>query len=235
MLPYVEQISAFDQGVKDGVMNNADASGVPVQTFLCPDDPTGANNTGRPPASTATWGGIYTGADKYGASCYAANYLVFGAPNAADSASRARGHGAMDETFRDGTSNTVMFTERYAVCANPVLLPAGYMPSCLWGDGMEWFRPSFCVNTIDNLATSNPPPPVPTNYPEFGANWTCLTPQERPDWTTTCDPSRAQSAHPGAINACMGDGSVRSVSYNVNTLAWWRACNPQDGQLLGDW
>lgn len=38
------------------------------------------------------------------------------------------------------------------------------------------------------------------------------------------------SSHPGGLNAVFGDGSVRFASFNVDAIAWMRACVIDDGQ-----
>jgi prepilin-type N-terminal cleavage/methylation domain-containing protein/prepilin-type processing-associated H-X9-DG protein len=45
-------------------------------------------------------------------------------------------------------------------------------------------------------------------------------------------PSRSQ--HPGGVNACFADGSVRFVRDTVELLTWQRLGNIGDGQVLGD-
>ena len=225
LLPYVEQMSLYDQGIKDGTLRTGisyspiDVFGVcasPVRAFLCPSDPTGTFATGM---GVVEPGGT-SGADHYGASCYAANYLVFGAPEAADQVLRLHGESSFDSSFPDGTSNTILFAERFASCGSPVL---SYMPGCSWGDASDTFRPTFCINQVNQI-------PADKGYIP------CLTPQDAPEWNLTCDPKRTQSGHPGAINVCLGDGSVKSVSTAIDHTVWEYACDPRDGQVLGaDW
>src|SRR5262249_42951739 len=53
---------------------------------------------------------------------------------------------------------------------------------------------------------------------------------------SACDWTRNQSAHPGGMNAALGDASVRFVSGNITQLTWENACDPRDGNTLGtDW
>lgn len=225
LLPYVEQASLYDQGIKDGTLRTGytlspiDVFGVcasPVRAFLCPSDPTGAFNTGM---GVVEPGGT-SGADHYGASCYAANYLVFGAPQAADQTLRLHGESSFNSTFVDGTSNTVLFAERFAACGNPLRT---WMLGCAWGDASVSFRPTFCIN--DDYQQ-----PIAKGYIP------CLTPQDSPEWNLACDPKRTQSGHPGTINVCLGDGSVKSVSTAIDHTVWEYACDPRDGQVIGaDW
>jgi prepilin-type N-terminal cleavage/methylation domain-containing protein len=221
-LPYIEQQGIFDQARKDGMLLKMPApytgsvGFLTVGTFLCPSDPTGVLNTGRPAAT-------YGGANLWGASCYAANYLVFGMPTADTAEARLKGEPSFNTTFPDGTSSTIMFTERYASCGTAGSPTADYIYSCLWGDGSWGFRASFCVN-------QDPQDPTTKGYV------TCLTPQESPDWLTNCLARRAQSAHSGAINVCLADGSGRSVSYSIDSTIWGYLCDPRDGNVISkDW
>jgi len=43
------------------------------------------------------------------------------------------------------------------------------------------------------------------------------------------------SAHPGGINAVLGDGSVRTISYTVNPQTFINLCVRNDGETLGDY
>jgi prepilin-type processing-associated H-X9-DG protein len=43
----------------------------------------------------------------------------------------------------------------------------------------------------------------------------------------------ARSQHSGGVNACLADGSVRSVTDTIALLTWQRLGNAKDGQALG--
>ncbi len=222
LLPYLEQSALFEQGVQDGMVRTSYDPSVPavygvcsqpVHIFLCPSDPTGIAGTGYPTSRSG-------GANLWAGSCYAANYLVFGNPKGTDWIERSEGTASFT-IFRDGTSNTIIFTERYGSCGNTGD-PNDYVQSCLWTDSSHHFRPTFCVNTVSQR---------PTIEPEDYTG--CFPFQDNPHWYNTCDSRRAQTPHPGAINACLGDGSVRSVSAGVSETIWSRACDPRDGEPLG--
>jgi prepilin-type N-terminal cleavage/methylation domain-containing protein len=93
ILPYIEQQNLFNQynPGSGGYFGGLNASGTPnpiaavVKPYVAPADPT--NNTNSFPGLTS----------------YASNYLVFGSTGA-----------NLPATFSDGTSNTVIFMERYA-------------------------------------------------------------------------------------------------------------------------
>jgi prepilin-type processing-associated H-X9-DG protein len=93
VLPYLGQEDLFKKGVDDQGNPSVWYGGVctsPVKTFLCPADASGG-------ASHLYEGWLAT-------SSYAANYLLF-----------EKG-GASLARIPDGTSNTMMFAERYQVC-----------------------------------------------------------------------------------------------------------------------
>jgi prepilin-type processing-associated H-X9-DG protein len=58
--------------------------------------------------------------------------------------------------------------------------------------------------------------------------------QDSPHWFESCDSSRAQSPHPGGMQVCMADGSVRTLDPAMSEVAWQRLCDPQDGEVDGE-
>ena len=46
--------------------------------------------------------------------------------------------------------------------------------------------------------------------------------------------SGGQSSHPGVMNVGMGDGSVRGITGSINGTTWSYICDPQDGNVAGD-
>ncbi len=208
LLPFIEQDNLYRSGTRATQIapyNNRPQPGQsPVKTYLCPSDP-GAN--GGVLSGTPNWSG-------YGACSYADNFQIFGVPGTLN----YQGTPTIPATFADGTSNTILIAEKYAVCG-----PDG---------GNVWAN--WAAGTNGNYAR---------NYqPHFGGGTTLAGVnsmfQSRPNPynTTACNPLRPASAHTGAMNVCLGDGSVRGISTGMSAVTWWAACTPAGGEVLpADW
>jgi prepilin-type N-terminal cleavage/methylation domain-containing protein len=213
LLPYIDQGALYQlakMNVGTAIPGSPGAGtlyAMPINVYRCPSDPSGNRVLGD-----TTIGG----ADHWATSNYCANYFVFGNPSGASNAEREQGRGTIQKTFLDGSSNTVMLSERYQNCGssgNPNVDPH----RCnLWSDSNLTWRPVFCVNNFNQQPTA-------TGYAS------CLMFQITPHLLQTCDHTRAQSPHPTGIFVCMGDGTVRFISGAVNTTMWQQACDPRDG------
>ncbi|HTK75815.1 MAG TPA: DUF1559 domain-containing protein [Gemmataceae bacterium] len=155
ILPYIEQDNVYRLFQKgSGTANNVNtyfgavgAAGAPqggaartiIPTFLSPADSTASNGT----TMTGVARGAVTGAPstsaivagEYATTSYAANGYVFRSNT-----------GGLPRTFVDGTSNTIMFAERYQVCT-PASGAAVYN---LWAFGQN------VGNTVSNKTASPP-------------------------------------------------------------------------------
>ena len=71
------------------------------------------------------------------------------------------------------------------------------------------------------------------------ANWDQLfqvLPQPIVGAGAVCDPSRAQTPHPGGIQVGLADGSVRTVASAISQATWHAVLTPAEGDLPGsDW
>ncbi len=222
LLPFVEQDALFRMSLgRSGFWGGTPSDPVyyPIKPYLCPADPVPGNGRGA-------YDGI-GGPTGWGLANYAANYLVFGNPTAPDAAgpvidaNRVQGASTLSNSFPDGTSNTILFTERYGNCTSTGRTNAVY--TSLWGDSTSYWRPVFCINNLARTAS--------------GAGYLpCALFDVEPNWFTGCDPSRAQSPHAGGIQVCLADGGVRFVGAGISRTTWEHACDPQDGNPLGaDW
>jgi len=223
LLPYIEQKSLYDKSNMNSQTNiggpgHGYASCYPIKTYLCPSEPMPSGPLGY---GMATSGNGPATAWSYGN--YAANYYVFGSPNAATAAARVQGSTSFPAGLPDGTSNVVFYTERYGTCgiSGDVNGSSTYCP--LWGDATSNWRPVFCINNISKTPTS------------AGYNG-CGMFQVQPKALNTCTNGLAQSPHTGGIMAGLGDGSVRFVTGSIATATWDQATDPRDGAPLNsDW
>jgi prepilin-type N-terminal cleavage/methylation domain-containing protein len=186
LLPYLEQQNLYNsvQMTSDNAMDS------PLKVFMGPADPSMPAN-----GIVTMMGGTY------GACSYASNFLVFG--------NTPGGTANIPATFSDGTSNTIVFGERYTVC-----------------DGMAvGWQMGMCGN----------PPTWPYNY-DPTLNYLALSlPQMAPN-IKACDSMLLQSPYTGGLIVGMGDGSVRLVSSGISQYSWNLALNPNDGQTFdGSW
>jgi prepilin-type N-terminal cleavage/methylation domain-containing protein/prepilin-type processing-associated H-X9-DG protein len=175
-----------------------------VRLFQCPSDP--------------SWPANDHPADGWAAGSYAMNFQVFGRPGIDGSYTHrggADGAANLSSSFSDGTSQTILFAEKYAQCGTY---------GNLWDDptpGGGWF-PAFAllpgyVGPVDSMQTS-------------------LFQQQPNPWPRVCDHARASTGHDAGMNVGMADGSVRVVTKLISVRTWWAVCTPRDGDLPGaDW
>jgi len=204
LLPYVEQDNLYRLCGN----NSANQRGVVVKTFLCPSDA----SQGR--ISNDTFNG-------YASTSYAGNVSVF-----------TSGNGAIDNKpsslqaqMPDGTSNTVIFAERYKECspssgghteptwaAHPWTTPNGNWAIAGFGWTSSGVQGGYYPDYNQGV-------PFQTSPAASACNWYVL-----------------QGAHSSAMIIALGDGSVRNVNPGISTTTWSYACNPRDGNVLpGNW
>jgi prepilin-type N-terminal cleavage/methylation domain-containing protein len=213
-----------------------------IKTYVCPSDPSFAATGGIVNANGYRTGGV----------CYAFNYLAFGlssiqAGNPPTVSVSGFGGGVVGTpfgygpistyyaviptNFPDGLSNTILWSEHYAVCGS---ISGNGGPNGQGWSGMTW-------------ADGNPNDgPFPNGnghsgygaigYYEFGnPNTTSMFQIKPTPWNSACDYSRASTAHE-TIMAGLGDGSVRACSASISATTWLLALIPNDGvPLPSDW
>jgi prepilin-type N-terminal cleavage/methylation domain-containing protein len=239
LLPYIEQQNLYQAGAGSytvgGVaysayspIQNSAVTDATVPTFQCPADP---SNTGGHPQGMAEGGSSY-GANFFAFGTYTASYPN-GIGNGAYKVSSYNIWGAnrIPANFTDGTSSTVLFTEKYARCEYPT--------GSTTGGGTMWAHPGT-VGTANGQSWW----PV-VMYPDFVKyNPNCCNlnagalfqVQPKPFVGGTCDFSRAATGHTSGIQVALADGSVRSVSHSISYQAWWFAFTPTGGEVMpSDW
>jgi prepilin-type N-terminal cleavage/methylation domain-containing protein len=209
LLPFLEQQDLYNNTASDSWGEQT-----PVAVFMSPSDTVingiapNTNNgattypangyvfsgqsgvTGGPPdtpPTLATWGD-----PNWGGAVVGINFSNWQSASA-----------AIPATFKDGTSGTIIFSEGYAMCNDPVMVAAyGNPRTYVWGeDG-----------------------PNPTRMPMIQNYY---LPQWFPD-DTQCISGLIQSHQVGGILVGLGDGSCRVVSESVSQAAWTAAIIPND-------
>jgi len=110
----------------------------------------------------------------------------------------------------DGTSNTIMYTEKLA-WGNQGSYPDNYWPD--WG-------PVMASNDQDGSGTG------PASIPQFNVT-------AAGNGQANVYGQRASTPHGSSIIVGLADGSVRAVSSSVSPTTWWYAMTPSAGDILG--
>jgi len=217
MLPFIEQDNVYK--AQGALHNDSWWCGYNIKTYNSPSDPSAPAN-GEPD----------TGNPRFGDS-YAPNEAVFAFGLTIVPGFRG---GQVDPvaripaTFLDGTSNTIVFAEKYMICGPAANAQAVFY----WGETcIDCGAPGTYAGACNRLSNSWGNVGSP---PMFYGSITQV-PQAKPD-PRKCNPCMLQAMSPGGIQVGLGDGSVRNVSTGISQQTWANAVNPADGNVLGsDW
>ncbi len=231
LLPFIEQDNVY----KQMAINHPDSwwCGYYIKTYVGPNDPSAPAN-GEPDTSSPRWG-----------TSYAPNETVFAVGRQMNTSLR---NGAdnpvarIPSTFLDGTSNTIVFSEKYMMCGPSTSSVTFFY----WGEtcldcGPQGHYNDACLRegSTGNASGLGSPPNFYASSVATGGTGVQepgLPPQNKPTPTNGCDPCRLQGPNSGGILVGLGDGSVRMVSTAISQATWIKAVNPQDGLTLGsDW
>lgn len=205
LLPWIEQNNLYQLSLEPTGASSSDNKGLPTYTgngyakntgtqvpilkvYECPSDPTVQNNNQGNLTSYAINGQVFQ-QWKYGYARYPAG-------------------------FPDGTSLTILFTEKERHC----------QASNNFGN--------YWPDTIDpTIALPHPVYGLGQEAVGLGNTYFLIQPTQ-----ATCRWDWATSGHTGCILAALGDGSVHVISQGTSMATWWYALTPSGGEILGpDW
>jgi prepilin-type N-terminal cleavage/methylation domain-containing protein len=204
-----------------------------VPVYQCPTDPTiGAAKNGS--ATVAPIGGNDWGD---GDASYGANFRIFGG----DDPTKWDAKATIAATFADGTSNTIMWAEKYARC------DAGGRGGCWWYRGVYHFGSGLGGGTDDSYTGDRfscvfgGGVGIDSTTWITGANSVFLVQPKYPLNDTPDNPPgqclRTFASTPHySMQAALADGSVRSIAASIQPTTWAALLTPHGGDRLGpDW
>lgn len=194
--------------------NIRNAANKAVPTYQCPAE----DNDGGTPG---IWSSPAPLGHAWGIGNYAMNWRVFSIASP-----------KVPDTFTDGTSKTILFTEKYVVCNNA----AGARPR--HGGALWAFPPGRSLDGVDVVE-----PPTGSAWYNHGSvvSWGAAISGD--SWNghfqanrvapSACNPRLASTNHNAVINVCMADGSVRAVVNTVSNASWTAAMTPASNDFIG--
>ena len=216
-----------------------------VKTFICPSDPSvdpsgtamlpGENDPNYQVWGVSSYGAnvqvfcpVYTGGDALtnGGQFRYGHYREENPDQGGLGAIwAAEGRPSLGRSFTDGTSNTILFAEKYGRCSNST-----------WRDGGSFWAYYNAFQFAEPKFGPFHPGIAIDHFNPNGVGINSKFQVQPSPWNGNCNPTLASTGHSGGMNVGLADGSVRSLASSLSNTTWWLACTPTDGKTLGsDW
>ncbi|MBI1349158.1 DUF1559 domain-containing protein [bacterium] len=133
----------------------------------------------------------------------------------------------LDVAARDGTSNTLLYTEKLRFCPDPTWGCIGGSSPFYTETDPNQVRPFFEVTGIPFSNQQNGSGKSFLVLNERSTNYdNCIN---RSSGVTACDATMASTMHLGAIPVAFADGHVKWINNSVDWTIWDQFNNPNDG------
>jgi prepilin-type N-terminal cleavage/methylation domain-containing protein/prepilin-type processing-associated H-X9-DG protein len=258
LLPYLEQDNLYNGLAGNTPQQNfANAASTLVKGFICPSD-SGTVNLGAmwnaPAWPVFVWiNGTGTAPALTVPNPNNGNLPQFAGTSYTYS-QQALGHGVtIGGSFQDGTSNTMMISERIQDCFSTTLTAAGAHYYTTWAD--PWTAYWFAGGTLGGVGSgfqpnaqgvykSNPTPtttPLPTSATTTGYIRTTPTAFVGSGLTwgiqagaspNNCRRTNFSSGHPGGVQVLFVDGSVHNMPATTDPVIMYFVATPASGDLF---
>lgn len=143
------------------------------------------------------------------------------------------------DQIADGTSNTILVTERYALCGKSHVGWSLVNAKCYELVGSSLI-PVPCTNYDLRRATVSD-----ADYDDVLPRTDATTQTTQPSVAgltfqagtppLSCDPRTPQTPFRSGLVVGLADGSVRTVRVGISPSIFWSAVTPTGGEVLGDW
>jgi prepilin-type N-terminal cleavage/methylation domain-containing protein len=232
LLPFIEQSNTWNIPKVNGYIIPLWVTTVPggnpqylrqvqINVYRCPSDPSLGN--------CIDWCN--------GDSSYAGNFQVFGSQQ---NATNWDGAANLTNTFPDGTSNTILFAEKYSRCNNAPVQPGGtWWMRGIYNNATGYQSlggdDSYPGDRLSAVFGGGRSPTDGTTWLTGTASMFLVQPQNYLAGNGQCKNTVASTGH-NVMVAGLADGSVRNISPSISPTTWWTAVVPNDGLTLPtDW
>jgi prepilin-type N-terminal cleavage/methylation domain-containing protein len=208
LLPFIEQEALYRNSYYAGSYfpGNNQTFAQPIRLYICPSDPS-APADGRTPDALGNLFAVCSYAENTQLSLQAGSSSTSNGPDYSP---------RLEADFPDGTSSTILVTEKYARCSNPDYpLGGNFWATYPYDPSILAFLPAYGVPL--NGYSTGPASKFQTRPTPFAGK---------------CDPTLASSPHPGGIQTGMVDGSVRRLADSITPFTWWYLTTPRGGEIV---